>query len=82
MGWESFNGVMAHVIVENICLVKNMEMGNLFSIMENIMMGILWMESKMDLGHYIVNKGKCSRKGIGKMGSSLQNDFYLEFRCL
>lgn len=65
MGWANINGLMAHVIVGSTCLVKNMEMANLYSVTENIIMGNGRMVYKMDMGHFIVNRVKFCRKVYG-----------------
>ena len=56
---------MVLVIVVSICLGRNMGMGNLCSLMEGIIVGSGWMESRMVRVHCIVDKGKFYRKVYG-----------------
>lgn len=65
MVWVNINGLMVLVIVVSICLVRNMEMVNLCSLMVDIIVGTGWTESKMVTVHCIVNKDKFYRKVYG-----------------
>lgn len=70
---------MVLVIMEIICLGKDMGMANLYLIMGSIMMEGGPMGSRMDRALFSVSKGRCLRKGFGRMGSYQDQAIDLDF---